>query len=276
MKKGFALIELLAVIVILAIIALITVPIVINIISNSKKGAAEASSTHYIKMVDDKIALATLDTDLTNDINDGVISIVDIQVDLSGTRPTAGVLTVENSRVKEATLIIDGFVVVYDGTSEHVSDTLVTRYVYWSLAQGGDGIEYSNTSIPSTVYDSATKLGYSSPFPLIRTTMIGNTPIEHESCLYYNNKMFCMKKDYWEESFEKTHSKLQRDMKNILGVTPTTCQSNPEKDEVLCSVYKTGEPLFYSYVRSISISSSYVDHLAICYLSHNSAACRTY
>ena len=39
-KKGFTLIELLAIIVILAIIAVITVPIILNIIENSRKGAA--------------------------------------------------------------------------------------------------------------------------------------------------------------------------------------------------------------------------------------------
>lgn len=48
-KKGFTLIELLAVIVILAIIALITVPVVIKIINNSKKGVAEDSTYNVIK-----------------------------------------------------------------------------------------------------------------------------------------------------------------------------------------------------------------------------------
>ena len=48
-KKGFTLIELLAVIVILAIIALITVPVVINIINSSKKGAAEDSTYGVIE-----------------------------------------------------------------------------------------------------------------------------------------------------------------------------------------------------------------------------------
>ena len=43
-KKGFTLIELLAIIVILAIIAVITVPIILNIIENSKKGAATDSA----------------------------------------------------------------------------------------------------------------------------------------------------------------------------------------------------------------------------------------
>ena len=48
-NKGFTLIELLAVIVILAIIALITVPIVIKIIDNAKKGAAEDSTYGVIE-----------------------------------------------------------------------------------------------------------------------------------------------------------------------------------------------------------------------------------
>jgi len=47
-KKGFTLIELLAVIVILAIIALIAVPAVLNIIEDSRKGAAEASARNIV------------------------------------------------------------------------------------------------------------------------------------------------------------------------------------------------------------------------------------
>ena len=47
-KKGFTLIELLAVIVILAIIALIATPAVLNIIEDSRKGAAEASARNIV------------------------------------------------------------------------------------------------------------------------------------------------------------------------------------------------------------------------------------
>ena len=39
MKKGFTLIELLAVIVILAVISLITVPMLLNVVEESRKGA---------------------------------------------------------------------------------------------------------------------------------------------------------------------------------------------------------------------------------------------
>ncbi len=46
-KKGFTLIELLAIIVILAIIAVITIPIILNIVENSKKGAVINSAYGY-------------------------------------------------------------------------------------------------------------------------------------------------------------------------------------------------------------------------------------
>ena len=51
-KKGFTLIELLAIIVILAIIAVITVPIILNIIDNARKGAERNSVIGYGKAVE--------------------------------------------------------------------------------------------------------------------------------------------------------------------------------------------------------------------------------
>lgn len=51
-NKGFTLIELLAIIVILAIIAVITVPIILNIIDNARKGAAKNSVIGYAKAVE--------------------------------------------------------------------------------------------------------------------------------------------------------------------------------------------------------------------------------
>ena len=50
-KKGFTLIELLAIIVILAIIAVITVPIILNIIDNARRGAAKNSVAGYAEAV---------------------------------------------------------------------------------------------------------------------------------------------------------------------------------------------------------------------------------
>lgn len=53
-KKGFTLVELLAVIVILAIIALIATPIVLNVINEAQKGADARSVEAFAKAVETK------------------------------------------------------------------------------------------------------------------------------------------------------------------------------------------------------------------------------
>ena len=51
MRRGFTLIEVLAVIVVLGIIALITIPNVLRIVNNSRKDSAVASAKQYIESV---------------------------------------------------------------------------------------------------------------------------------------------------------------------------------------------------------------------------------
>ena len=72
-KKGFTLIELLAVIVILAIIALIAVPIVLNIINNTKESSGERSAELYIDAVEQAVASILLTN--TNAKKDGIYTI---------------------------------------------------------------------------------------------------------------------------------------------------------------------------------------------------------
>ena len=121
-KKGFTLIELLAVIVILAIIALITVPVVIKIIDNAKKGAAEDSTYGVLSAA--KLFWTANQKDLevaNNNITfkctatgkcqaqnmqeayvdgDGNIAIRTAtnqpELQLEGTKPTAGSIIIEN------------------------------------------------------------------------------------------------------------------------------------------------------------------------------------
>lgn len=72
-KKGFTLVELLAVIVILAIIALIATPIVINIINQAQEGADARSVEAYAKAIETKyyinkvngVNVAISDTEIT-------------------------------------------------------------------------------------------------------------------------------------------------------------------------------------------------------------------
>ncbi|MDD4781707.1 MAG: prepilin-type N-terminal cleavage/methylation domain-containing protein [Tissierellia bacterium] len=60
MKKGFTLIELLAVIVILAIIALIASPIVVGLIEDSNRQAAERSTEAVVQSAKTEFALSRL------------------------------------------------------------------------------------------------------------------------------------------------------------------------------------------------------------------------
>lgn len=54
-NKGFTLVELLAVIVILAVIALIATPVVLSMIESSRKGAAESSMLSYTQATENTI-----------------------------------------------------------------------------------------------------------------------------------------------------------------------------------------------------------------------------
>ena len=88
-KKGFTLIELLAIIVILAIIAVITVPIILNIIENSKRGAATDSAYGYKDAID-KFYVSKLSLDSAYNIPDGIHTKTDFDsmgVTSSGKQP---------------------------------------------------------------------------------------------------------------------------------------------------------------------------------------------
>ena len=89
-NKGFTLLELLAVIVILAVIALIATPIILNLISDSKNSSDKVSIDMYARAVEQSIAKE----ELTDSIPDGSYTTVDgrtlerngktISVDYSG------------------------------------------------------------------------------------------------------------------------------------------------------------------------------------------------
>ncbi|MDD2391825.1 MAG: prepilin-type N-terminal cleavage/methylation domain-containing protein [Bacilli bacterium] len=85
MKKGFTLIELLAVIVILAIIALIASPIVVGLIEDSNKQAAERSTEAVIKAAKTQYALSQM-----NDEYDEPTTYTDLDLD---NPPTGGTVS---------------------------------------------------------------------------------------------------------------------------------------------------------------------------------------
>lgn len=111
-NKGFTLIELLAIIVILAIIAVITVPIILNIIENSRKGAATDSvfgfkdsiNKYYLGKLSENQNYNDLDGEYTIDNNGYLVEngTVKHQIQTSGQKPTGGTLTIENKIITTA------------------------------------------------------------------------------------------------------------------------------------------------------------------------------
>ena len=88
-KKGFTLVELLAVIVILAIIALIATPMILNVIENAKKGAKESSALGYLDAVEKGILEQELKGN--NIVKTGVYKVSNLTfVNVKGDIPTEG------------------------------------------------------------------------------------------------------------------------------------------------------------------------------------------
>lgn len=123
-KKGFTLVELLAVIVILAIIALIATPIILNVIDNAKEGSAKNSAYGYIDAVEKANAQQILKGSNisvlsgTYNISANGATVVESKegegpkasfaVSFKGTAPTAGTLTYEAGKLKSGNITVDG------------------------------------------------------------------------------------------------------------------------------------------------------------------------
>ena len=120
-NKGFTLVELLAVIVILALIALIATPIILNVINDAKKQAAKDSAYGYMDAVEKYIVSSELED---KSIQDGRYSVEELnkKISVKGSTPDNGNIEIKNSSVKSYDIGIDGYV-VSNGEVKKVSTT---------------------------------------------------------------------------------------------------------------------------------------------------------
>ena len=124
--KGFTLIELLAVIVILAIIALIAVPVILNILTKSRKSAAQDTAYSVLNAAELYYAEALLDNPgeafAAKTFNFPADANVEGGVQVKGTVPTAGAVTLNANGTAEITeaLKINGINCNYKADSKTV------------------------------------------------------------------------------------------------------------------------------------------------------------
>ena len=135
MKKGFTLVELLAVIVILAIIALIAVPIVLGIINDSKKSSEKESVKLYLDTTEKMVAKyqmnhISFNPSICNIQDNGDIKCNDISIpiEMKGKTPTYGKIYFSKGKILIGeNILLNGLYYqvqnneVSDGTKEMVS-----------------------------------------------------------------------------------------------------------------------------------------------------------
>ena len=119
MKKGFTLVELLAVIVILSILSLVILPVVSNVIENSRRKSAEMSASNYIDAVRNQIALSI---NMPNvNFEDGAYTVDALKntygVTVKNNYPTSGTVNITSKIVFSAQICINKYSISYlDGT----------------------------------------------------------------------------------------------------------------------------------------------------------------
>ena len=121
-NKGFTLVELLAVIVILALIALIATPIILNVINDAKKQAAKDSAYGYMDAVEKYIVSSELEDKSIQDRTYSVEELNSMGVSVKGSTPDNGNIEIKNKEVKSYDIGIDGYA-VSNGEVEKVSTT---------------------------------------------------------------------------------------------------------------------------------------------------------
>ena len=232
-NKGFTLIELLAIIVILAIIAVITVPIILNIIENSKVGAATDSAYGYKDAIN-KWYVSKLSSEPNFNIEDGTYTtdnLKELGVALSGKEPgTNSWVSIEKNNVKTGCLQFDEYKV--DIENGKVTTTEKGECEDAPIPQKPIAYANKNDSTPKVLANPLTDLVIgdyvtigSEGFYVINPNKNGNVVLLAEYNLLNDtatstwkqgtqdsyNKITFSNSEYWKNEYASTYSLEQGD-----------------------------------------------------------------
>ena len=271
-KNGFTLVELLAVIAILAILMLLIMPNILRMFNSGKKDAFKVQIESIIKTAEKQKQTDMFNNNVTNVYCSGIDASCqgNLKLDINDTGAKYGVVF-ENNKVVGVALEDSNYCYVNntDVTDINPDDfveggklsctggvcicTGATRYVYWTISEGGSGTSYRPTSKPTNTFNSLASMNLTGVEKLIRTTIDSdNNVLGHEACLYYNSKLFCLDNNYWvseDANGTLTKAKLAADMESTLGVKPSCSNLDTSRTDcyygtsVRCKVSKGNEVL---------------------------------
>ncbi len=125
-NKGFTLVELLAVIVILAVIALIATPTVLSMIEEAREGAAKSSMQAYVKGMETAVMTSLMKNDevdyddtytIVGDKATGAENKQTLELEMKNDQPSkeakTNTMTVSGGNVTEANLTFGTYAVTY-------------------------------------------------------------------------------------------------------------------------------------------------------------------
>ena len=212
-RKGFTLIELLAVIVVLAIIALIATPIVLNLITKARIGAAEQSVTGYVKAIENTIMKDMLKQE---PVQDGNYKYNSLKADISGKRPTNGKYTVKNGKVESGNFCVDEYYIEYkNGTSKYNKEK--------KCSDSSSSTSIGVTKVEPTSTDTHKGIVYLDPTNLENVCNASNSKSETET------KQGCMK---WYIYYEDDNNyKMLLDHNTTVEVAWNSTGNNIEMKE---------------------------------------------
>ena len=254
-KKGFTLVELLAVIAILAILMLLIMPNVLGMFSKGKKDTFKVQVQSIIRAAETQkqndelsgknvqgycgnigsICPPEMKLDITeSDIkyallfnNSNKVSAVAVEDSNYCYVNSTDVANIdENDFVENGTLSCDSEGCSCSGQSGTNSNVQNSPYVYWTIREGGNNVEYAQGSYPTGAKTRLNDLTLVDGLALIRTNKETG---EHEACIYYNGKIACQKANGWVTSDRNgiaTLNSLKQNVESSLGITIDESSTN--------------------------------------------------
>lgn len=121
MKKGFTLVELMAVIIILGIIALILVPKIGDIIEDSTIGSDEKAATMYVKNIENELAAKKANKENVN--YNGSYTLKQVKrIIKPDSRITDASIVFEDNEIVSAVFCVEDRVIIYDGNNSKYNE----------------------------------------------------------------------------------------------------------------------------------------------------------